>query len=231
MTVDIFIRTYDKDLEWLRYCLRSIDKFVSGHRNIIICISTGQAKLLKDWSLTKEQVVEWEPVTANGYIDQQINKLNAHKYSDADYILYVDSDVCFYKPTNVLTEFFKNGKPIIFKTPYEFVGVALCWKSPTENVIGEIVEFEYMRRLPIIYRRDTIESFNKQVSYIDYAKDAQAFSEFNALGAYADIYENENYYFWDTIKEPELPVQCIIQGWSWGGLTKNIKHELEEILK
>ena len=38
MSIDIFIRTYPKDFFILNYCLKSIRKFVSGHRNIIINI-------------------------------------------------------------------------------------------------------------------------------------------------------------------------------------------------
>jgi len=36
--LDIFIKTYHKDFEWLFFCLSSIDKFVDGFQNIIIAM-------------------------------------------------------------------------------------------------------------------------------------------------------------------------------------------------
>ena len=38
---DIFIKTYPGDFIWLKYCIRSIEKFVTGFRNIIIVTDSG----------------------------------------------------------------------------------------------------------------------------------------------------------------------------------------------
>ena len=32
----IFIRSYHRDLEWLRYCLASINKFVTGFDGVVV---------------------------------------------------------------------------------------------------------------------------------------------------------------------------------------------------
>lgn len=228
MTTDIFIRTYDKDLEWLKYCLRSVAKFVTGHRRIIISIPAGQKHLLDKWNLTQETVIEWVPACDNGYIDQQINKLMAYTLTDAEYILFVDSDVCFTRPVHV-SEYFKAGKPIVLKTRYESVGDASCWKAPTEVILGVPVEFEYMRRLPILYRSDTLSAIYQKINTHSLAE-LERLSEFNLVGAFSELYEKDSYHFIDTEKE-QFPPNSVRQGWSWGGLTEEIKKELEEILK
>src|ERR1700741_2957188 len=98
MKVDIYIRTYKNDLGWLQYCLRSIHKYVTGYRKIIVCIPENQVSLLNDFNL---QNVITCPIYKNDYIGQQVSKLLSYKETDADYILFVDSDVCFSKPTNM----------------------------------------------------------------------------------------------------------------------------------
>lgn len=228
MITDIFIRTYYKDLEWLKYCLKSIHKYVTGYRNIIICIPEKEKHLLDRWNLTKEQIVGWTPVCENGYIDQQINKLCAHDITDSEFILFVDSDVCFKRHVNI-SEYFHNGKPIILKTRYENVGDAICWKAPTEQLLRMSVDYEYMRRLPILYRGDTMFCVMAEISRPenDLVK-MDRLSEFNLVGAYAEFYEPERYHFIDTEKEP-LPPESVKQNWSWGGLTEEIKAELEAL--
>jgi hypothetical protein len=228
MTTDIFIRTYEKDLEWLKYCLKSISKYVTGYRDIIICIPAGQKHLLDGWNLTKEKIFEWEPVCKDGYIDQQINKLEAHKFTDAEFILFVDSDVCFKRPVHI-SEYFHDGKPIILKTRYELVGDAICWKKPTEDLLFEIVNFEYMRRLPILYRRDTLINVGNHCTEnsIDLSQQNRL-SEFNLVGAFAELTDRQNYHFIDTEKE-EFGPDSVKQNWSWGGLTPEIKTELEAV--
>ena len=38
---DIFIKTYPGDFIWLEYCIRSIEKFVTGFRDIVIITDSG----------------------------------------------------------------------------------------------------------------------------------------------------------------------------------------------
>jgi hypothetical protein len=229
MLVDIFIRTYAKDLEWLKYCLRSIHKYVDGYRDIIISIPDKDAHLLKEFNLTKERVVSWKPKSKDGYIDQQINKLMAHTLTDADYILYVDSDVCFYRQIDVAKEYFVNGKPYLMKTNYNLVGDAICWKKPTEEILGFELEYEYMRRIPCLYSIITLASLDKLVNCSKLAK-LNRLSEFNLIGAYVDHYENHLYHIIDTEKD-EIPKECAKQLWSWSGCNEEDRQKMEELLK
>lgn len=232
---DIFIKTYGGDFEWLKYCLRSIQKYCTGFNKIILVCDEGDKNALEQFGLTREDV-HYIPLEFNGYLFQQWVKLNAHTYSDADYIMFVDSDCVFTKPTTP-NDFIKSGKPMILKTPYETIPEVIFWKELTELTLKEEVEFEYMRRLPLLYRRDTIENclnhvnqFHEQglKTFISRQPNHE-FSEFNLLGAYAEKYEGDKYKFVDTTKN-ELPETHILQNWSYGGLKQSKRVEIERLL-
>lgn len=233
MSCNIFIRTYEKDLGWLQYSLKSIIKYVKGYNKIVVCIPENQRHLLDDFNL--ENIVTC-PVYGDDYLGQQVSKLNADLYCGSEYVLFTDSDCIFTKPFNVKDLFF-NGKPIIYKTRYEKVGDAICWKDVTEKAINKAVEWEYMRRQPLIYLSSTLSDLREymelihgrtQTNYI-LSKPYRQFSEFNVLGAFAEAFQKEDYHFHDTdfgIDEPYLK-----QFWSWSNLTNDERKEIEGYLK
>ena len=235
MVTDIFIRTYEKDLGWLRYCLKSIHKYVTGYRQIVICIPEPQKRLLDSWNLTAEKVVTC-PVYKEDYLGQQVSKLQAYKYTDAEAIVFVDSDCCFKSPVDLSVELFEGELPIVYKTVYEHVGDAICWKEITEKTVGANLEYEYMRRLPFVFLSKTLKSASLYINILhdcnisDYVmrQPGRHFSEFNYLGAYAELNEKENYRFKDTEKEG-YGNDYLKQNWSWGSITPEIKAELEAV--
>ena len=229
--VSIFIRTYHKDLKWLNYCLQSIHKNLVGWSEIVICIPTGQETLLSH--LTSEKVVTCK-IYKDDYLGQQISKIQAHQHCKGDYILFVDSDVIFKPNANVLDYFYEN-KPIILKANYNSVGEAICWKKPTEKLFKEKIEFEYMRRLPLLYHKSTLEMFNDSFPDIEnyvMSQPYRQFSEFNALGFYAEKMQPNDYSIIDVSNgvTEYFPENNAIQKWSWGGISEEIKKELESYL-
>lgn len=223
---DIFIRTYKNDLEWLKYCLKSINKFVTGYHKIIVCIPEDQVELLNDFNL--ENIIAC-PVYKNDYIGQQISKLLSYKNTDAEFILFIDSDTHFNKPVNI-SEYFKLEKPIVFETPWKFVGDAVCWRDSTERILKISIETEKMRRLPIVYRASTLKAID-EIFNCESFSNFDKLSEFNVMGSYAHEYERDNYYFWDTIENPNLPESKSTQEWSWGGLDDSKRARIEKILE
>lgn len=228
-TTDIFIRTYDKDLPWLAYALKSIHKYVTGYREIVICIPEGQGHLLAH--LTQERVIEVEDLQ-DGYIGQQLTKMEAWRYTKADAIVYWDSDVIATEPLNITKDLFKDGKPILYKTRYSLIsshGHDCPWQSITEKAVGFGVEWEYMRRMPLTYLRDDI---GDACAYLERAQGVSLrnflsalpgrdFSEFNAIGAFIDSYRNDFYAIIDT-DTIEMPRNKVNQEWSWGGVTPEV---------
>jgi hypothetical protein len=225
MTTDILIRTYSKDLQWLAHALRSIQMNVTGYRQIIVAIP--DASLLSH--LTAETVIQVEDLP-DGYIGQQLTKMEAWKYTDADAVVFWDSDVIATEPVDV-SEWFVDGQPLVWKTRYASINAP--WQKMTEKAVGFPVEWEYMRRMPLVYRTDTLRrccEFMEQLhgkplkNYLKLVPHRE-FSEFNVLGAYAEMYEEDEYAFIDT-ETVTMPKNKLRQFWSWGGITDEVLAEI-----
>lgn len=230
MSASIFIKSWKQDLPWLHYCLRSIRKFGSGFEGITLVVDEScTPRMMKDFNLsgvTLVRVPDWE----NGYVQQQAVKLSAGQMISSDLILFVDSDCIFHTPFSP-ESFMRDGKPVLLKTKYGNLGGAEAWKAITEAVVGWPVEYEYMRRLPWMYRRDTLfafkNTFPELIPKLKTLKD-RSFSEFNALGAFIDRYESHLYHVSDT--EVWMPPSVARQFWSWSGLNTDDKKAVEELL-
>lgn len=236
MTTDIFIRSYQGDFKWLEYSLASIKKYCTGFRQVVIVVPDGSVGPLVKLGLSGV-VLQSCPNYANDYLGQQVTKLTAHRYSDADRVLFVDSDVVFHTPTTP-EDFMKGGKIWMYKTKYteDRLGQAMCWQKRTEDAVGFPVSFEYMRRMPLMYFTETlrkIESYmqgaGKPIEQYVTGHNGNDFSEFNLIGAYAEAFEQNKYVFLDTDDGVNEPSRCK-QFWSWGGIKPEIASEIKTFL-
>jgi hypothetical protein len=253
----IFIRSYLKDLPWLELCLRSIKKnwdFSKHDGEVVVCFPNsniesngGEIRKMID-SLNMWEVdgcvirlTHWSDSTAIGYIDQQVNKIYADIFCHGEYIVYVDSD-CFLTKKGDFNEFFlvnksgvRSNKPYLLHTSYKEVGDAICWKQPTEELIGHPLEREYMRRIPMVIKREHLVDLREFLGEI-HRKDAlnllssrTRMSEFNLIGAFLFDKMNGEYDFRPT-ESCTLPETSWIQGWSHQNFDER-KAYLEGMLK
>lgn len=232
MNCSIFIRTYEKDLKWLQLALKSIYKYVTGFDKIVVCIPENQIHKLHDFNLPNIIAC---PVYEDDYLGQQVSKLMSDVYCNSDYVLFTDSDCIFYRPFDC-KDLLKDGKPVIYKTKYDKVGEGIVWKDITEKALNKEVEYEYMRRLPLLYKRSTLSDLRDYIHILHgrtlegyiISRPYRQFSEFNVLGAFAELYCPEEYYFHDTdlgIEEPYLK-----QFWSWSNLTDTERMEIQNMI-
>jgi hypothetical protein len=197
--IDIFIKSYYKDFKFLNYCLKSIEKYVTGYENIHIVVPYKDIQIFNavvhtDFPIKLHHVNEY----GDGYLYQQYCKMTAYKWCQSKFIMFVDSDCLFYTPTD-LTKLVRHDKPEILYTHYSKVGDAICWKECTERFMNDTVHHEYMRRLPLIYHRDTLEKIHSlEPNLENIIMNSGRFSEFNALGAWAHRYESHKYRFENT---------------------------------
>lgn len=196
--IDIFYKTYHKDFKLLYYSLQSLKKNVIGYNKIIVLVPDEEKSLFRGNDLPDRTEIHYVKEYGNKYLFQQVCKMNAHKYCDAEFILFSDSDCIFTYPID-LRDFVKDGKPEILFTDYAQIEDAQIWKDPTESVMGEEVKFEYMRRNCLVYHRTTLENINKWQPKLEVIMmGAELFSEFNFLGAWAYRYERDKYNFINT---------------------------------
>lgn len=238
MKKHILIRTYAQDRQWMHWCLRSCAKFVPDLPVTVVCPESDYRKVKETAGDTV--VLGVMPMHKDGYIDQQWTKLIAdHLCPDADYIIHVDSD-CIW--TAGWEGLFRDGKPLLLKTPYTDLvgsGGAEVWQDVTEEALGFRPEFEYMRRQPMVFprklyqmARDALNAAHEEGLWKWFPTIGhRRFSEFNVLGAVADKWLNEEFCWIDTTGGASLPETVMRQGWSWGGMTPEIKQEWEGILR
>lgn len=245
MKTDIFLRSYAGDIAWVPWALRSIHRFVNGIRDIIICVPANDYLQFKKLNLTRERVVSSKlDHMMDGYMAQQADKLRACFYceDDTDQILFWDSDCVATRPFNP-EDLMVLEKPRLLMTPYsklvdESGKAATPWEAITSKAVGYPVEFEFMRAHPLLVPRFTLLAFRQfmvnlhGVSVDDYilGQPGREFSEWNALGAWAWNYApSETFSFWNT-ETRGVPEPFVRQFWSWGGITPEIKDEMERLL-
>lgn len=210
-TVDIFYKSYKKDFWLLHYSLLSITKNVTGYNNIILLIPESEKHDFDTRELPERTLIHYVNEEGNGYLFQQWCKLNAAAYSNADFILFADSDCIFDHKIN-LQDFIPV--PEILYTSYDQLPDAIIWQKPTEQLIGDPQPYEWMRRNCLIYHRSTLVNLNAwKPGLKKIVMESKRFSEFNLIGAYAWKFERDKYNFVNTDNWQYVPPKAI-QVWS-----------------
>lgn len=233
MTCDIFIRSHSADFEWLKYCLRSIQRFATGFRRTVVVVPTGQIPPTG----TAETVFYVERY-GDDYLLQQSTKLHADAYADAEFILFTDSDTIFTRPISPPDMIEDLRRPKWLYTAYCSLGndESQLWKNVTAKAVREPVEHEFMRRHPFIVRRTMLVEFRQWMlrehgmtleRYI-MSQPAHEFSEWNALGAWLWLHRR-NEVEWINTADDSTPT-FVHQHYSWGGLSEAIQANMEAAL-
>lgn len=227
--ISLFVRSYDKDFEWLEHSIRSMKKNLIGITEKILVlpdtteyVPSNIRKFFDKTYYTQE--------THEGYVQQQIDKVRAYKYCKNNYILFSDSDCIYYDPFDA-NQRLDTDKIILPKTRYEILPKEpQIWKEITYLATGIDTQYEYMRCFPIVHHRTVLEYLdtNEQYSaYLTIVKNREL-SEFNALGAIAETYFSHLYKFVDT-EIDQIDIPTAKQYWSWGGINLEILNELKGI--
>ncbi len=198
-SIDIFIKSHKPDFWLLQFALQSISKNITGYRNIILVIPEDQKHDFDTRYLPERTLIFYiSEYGTGGWLYQQVCKLNAYKYSDADFIMYSDSDAFACNPINV-QDLIVDDRPEILFTDYEQLPDAKIWQKPTELLLNDVIPWEYMRRLGLIYHRETLVNLNNWIPNLeDIIMKSERFSEFNLLGAFANKFENHKYRWVNT---------------------------------
>lgn len=167
---------------------------------------------------------------------QQSLKLHADHFTDAEFILYQDSDTIFTQPVTPATFIADNRRPVWLYTPYAELGndESQLWKEVTSKAIGCPVENEFMRRHPFCVSRMLLREFRAWMHRANgttaeryvMSQPAHEFSEFNVLGAWL-WHHLPDFVEW---KRPEDFPTYVHQSYSYGGLNPDLRAHLEAAL-
>ncbi|MEE2746456.1 MAG: hypothetical protein VX617_06205, partial [Pseudomonadota bacterium] len=149
-TVDLFLKTWQGDAKWLPYCLAGLGMFANDFRQLVLITDKGFFPSVSIKNI-KVQMIETDPeksgYTENppfkgvtptgrivdtaprgpGYYWQQAIKLSWPKFSDADAVIMLDTDVIAWGEFNQM-DFTLDGRPYWMKRPYENKDNDLIWK-------------------------------------------------------------------------------------------------------
>jgi hypothetical protein len=223
-TVDIFIKTRPHDYPWLEWCLKSITKF--GHEPFRGVVILTPEKTPFTLGKGRNEIVS--PDQEPGYLWQQVCKLNADQYTDAEWILYMDSDCVFTRDVTP-SNFIKDGKPVWLYTPLDQARPDQHqWVGPMEKFLGKKPEHELMRRHPFVVHRSMLEEFRNFTKYrhgktieqyimgeaVPNSPTALVFSEWNCLGFFLWEFHHDKIHW---VKDTEAEPACVYQGFTHGG--------------
>jgi hypothetical protein len=235
LTCDLFIRSYWKDLGWLRYCLESIAANCNGFRDVIVVAPQSSRERMQRADLWRGARFLWGRDYADDYLGQQATKLLADLHTDADLICHVDSD-CVFNVRTTPEDLMREGQPCIVRRSIEVLGGRSPWRAPTEKFLGWPVTHDYMHHPPFLYPRWLYANVRAHATVIHgvdietylAAQPRRGFSEFNVLGALAWALHRDEFVWIDADASPPAP-RCRWY-WSWGGLDAAIRREIERIL-
>lgn len=235
MTTDIFIRTYVRDIAFLKHAVKSIEERVTGYRHLVITCPSADVGRVRH--VIGRGVVGVLPLH-DDYVGQQLTKLQATHSTDADVICFWDSDTMATQPLHLPDLLFSGDKLIMHHVPYAGLNDgSQIWRAIVARDMGVMPEFEFMRRLPLAYFRSTIEGCAAHIEQHhglplrDYMRKvpARSFTEFNCIGKYA--YDNERErYDWRIDEADATRWKLLVrQFWSWGGITPEVKAEMKQM--
>lgn len=232
MSCSIFVKSYPQDYQWLGYCLKSIEKFCTGFHEIVVAIPRSHPL-----PLTKEKILLLDvPET---YLSQQVTKLNADHHCEGDFILHVDSDCVFVKPTTP-EDYIKNGKPDWWMADWDSINdggkTKKAWFHVMAKCLQDCPQYEFMQRVDVCCPRDLYGEFRAFIerthgipmdAYV-MNQPGHEFSEYNTLAQFCHTYHHDRFN-WIDVSENK-PEPSVRQYWSWGGLTPEIEKEINETL-
>ena len=252
--MEIFVKTYHKDFDWLRYLFKSLEKYARGFSGITLVSDNDGYKIPKDIiysirSIPLEIVYldlpntqpKAMPYDNRGYYWQQIVKLNWWRYCSQEVCIQIDSD-CMVR-SEISPEFYQNndGKWIYNIRPWSSMNND-AWKESTEKLLKIKLENQGMIGRSFVLTKECTQELIKHITgqgYDDLTWDFivknswNKFSEYCLYGGFVEnIYKGDSYELriWNDSKTFHKQNTKIVKHKSWKGLTPEIIKEYESYL-
>jgi hypothetical protein len=151
--IDILVRTYFRDFRWLAHCLHSIENRVEGYRNVVIVMPPSSLDRSRRGDIPDRGrvIVRRCDEYTDDYLGQQITKLNADAFTDADYVAIVDSDCVFCAPCSLSSLFFEAGRAVVSYRRRSRRPVTDGWRVCVEEFHGTSLPFDALTTPPWLY--------------------------------------------------------------------------------
>lgn len=252
---EIFIVSYWKDFPWLELCLKSIQKFCRGFSGVTVVFPKRDQREFPlkcmggFYGPVPLRFKMYDEVEGKGMVQHMEIMARADEFvpHGTEYVLHHDSDGMFNVPTTP-EDFFRHDKPVyLYRTWESLTGhdgvVSDCaqWREPTDAQLGFASEIYGMcvntQMMPVgfykLYRSRLAHVHGPDLlAYFLSGKNAfpQNRLDFTAMGAFAYRYMKDSFSWYDVesgCPHPRDPKKAF---WSHGGLTPEIRAEIEAIL-
>jgi hypothetical protein len=259
--ITVVYKTYAKDFEWLYYSLQSVKKYVRGIKEVIIyChdISRDELYTLVNKIEFPCRII---PVAYNyhGYMKQTVVKATCYKDVNTKYICIIDSDIIFHTEFNIKEYILPSGKiPWHYWNNLQETAAEKIWSIAYESATKTKQNVHYLvNGFPFFFTTDSLKAAADKfyemhgVDYDTYCMNrcalykiipgeavtnrfgdlAKVFSEFEWLGFYCHNYSEDYIFIEYNLPIPTNRMNVHKQFWSHGGLTPNIRTEIEALIK
>lgn len=227
----ILIVTCEKDFVWLEWCLRSIDKFATGFKEVVIALPDHcpMPRFLFETGKVKRRFWAEEEWKGNGMMWHMNVKMNADLVCpESDFILHLDSDCIFCEPVAPL-DYFVDGKPVLMYARYDWICARFDnqtfrhWQQDVQRCLGGNPTLEFMRRHPAVHYRELYPLARSEIQKFTgrsceelmrgmSSHFPQAFCEFNTLGEIAWRHRHSDYHW--VNHELGRPHDKVVEFWS-----------------
>jgi hypothetical protein len=257
-SVSILIVTYAKDMDFLRYCLKSIATYATGFVEVVLAVPEHERGLY-DW-VKKARLVYFPEPAGKGMLKHMAMKCRADELCPtAQHIWHLDPDCILWAKVSP-ADLFNDGKPRMVRERYADIGNPnrLLWQKNVERALGFKPEYEGMTCHGNLHIRDVYPKLRALVEdhtgkgFDDFVCDGQnafpqSFAEFPTLAAVAIAHFRDRYYCVDYRPEDDAKECGIPKGtnyqyvyrrgrdylaecWSHGGVAK-YKSDIESWLR
>lgn len=206
--MDILIVTHWRDIEYLRYLVRSIQRFCTGFNGVTIAVPATENDGRYKWLPDGFRLHFVDETPGRGFLHHMATKCAADVICPgADFILHLDPDCMFMSDCNP-GDFLQDGKPVLYREKY--AGLKNTnrqnWQKVVTDATGLVPVWETMVRHPAVHAKQTyhllralVQQHTKQ-PFDQYVlsgqnKFPQSFCEFNSLGAVAEQINPAAYHF------------------------------------
>ena len=234
-TTDLFLVTYPPDYPWLPYLWRSLPR-ATGWRDLIVVIEDGDeapplpvgARLLRCPRYRGTDMPA--PARGPGHLGQQIEKMGAWRYTCADRILWLDSDLVFTRPVDLQTdESISLERPWVYPCRWDHAGPCAVHRAGTAKLLEFDPPGETMARHPFVLPTRIVEECWNHVGGVRGIVSAPEMSEFNVLMSYAMVKHPDAvrvaWHEHETLRDPDtwevigqMPPACMGQFYSKAGV-------------
>lgn len=256
---EILIVTYYKDFPWLAYALKCIRHHCRGFAGLTLAVPKKDAdsfwRLCAPHGIAPLSVHYYDEVPGKGMLQHMVKMAEADLIVPpaTKYVLHMDADCMFRMPTTP-EHYFWNDKPYYLIRTWEslsspdprdptrkIVSDCAMWKPATDTQLGFDTPYYAMcvnvAALPIEFYpayRAHIERAHRR-PFADHMLAGrnewpQSSMDWTAMGAWAQKFMPERFTWFDVFGGGDYPVDRHKAFWSHGGITPEIRAEIEGFL-